>query len=251
MITLDIASKAVSEPDGSQRILFENLRFDMSPDVTSTALLGRSGSGKTTLLRILAGLDIHFEGTYCYRGQRLSQNVDAMARLRRDEIGYITQENTLLPDRTVTENVLLGLRSTPPLRSKAADQLTRVGLAGFGARRAGKLSGGEAQRVAIARALIREPRLVLADEPTGALDEATECDILDVVAELADSGVHFVIATHSGSVAQRCQRQLEIRDQKLTLAEHPVTSTAADQLCGCKSHSRSTVAVAKAVIPAS
>lgn len=215
MITLDILSKTVPEPSGAKRTLFKNLSFCVDYDTTSTALLGRSGSGKTTLLRILAGLDVKYDGNYHYRGTDLPQNLDDMARLRRNEIGYITQDNTLLTDRTVTENMLLGLRKTKENCASVAYQLGRVGLEGFGARNAGKLSGGEAQRVAIARALIREPRLVLADEPTGALDEETEHVVLDVLSELADNGVHFVIATHSKTVAQRCQRQLEIRDKQL------------------------------------
>ena len=215
MIDLDIIAKAVPEPDGSMRTLFEDLRFTLEDTASSTALLGRSGSGKTTLLRILAGLDVHYEGSYRYQRVEQPRNVDIMARLRRAQIGYVTQANTLLSDRTVRDNVLLGM-SAPDQRGHEADQqLERVGLAGFAARSAGKLSGGEAQRVALARALVREPRLILADEPTGALDEVTERHVLDVIDGLVADGVHVIIATHSQVVAQRCQRRLEIRDGRL------------------------------------
>lgn len=98
MIELGITSKVVPEPDGSGRALFEDLCFTVDEGATSTALLGRSGSGKTTLLRILGGLDVDFEGEYWYGGRQLSRNLDAMARLRRSEIAYITQSNSLLPD---------------------------------------------------------------------------------------------------------------------------------------------------------
>lgn len=215
MIDLDITCKTVPEPDGSLRVLFEDLRLTLDDDAGSTALLGRSGSGKTTLLRMLAGLDVSYQGTYRYRGEAQPRSVDAMARLRRAQIGYITQANTLLPDRTVLDNVLLGLSASAERRAGAGDQLERVGLAGFGSRPAGRLSGGEAQRVAIARALVRAPRLVLADEPTGALDDETEHHVLDVFDGLVEDGVQVVIATHSDVVARRCLRRLEIRDRRL------------------------------------
>lgn len=215
MIELSITSKVVPEPDGSGRVLFEGLCFTVDGRATSTALLGRSGSGKTTLLRILGGLDVDFEGEYRYRGRQLSRNLDDMARLRRSEIAYITQSNSLLPDRSVLDNVLLGLRPTARLKGEAATHLERVGLGDVGPKAAGKLSGGEAQRVAIARALVRKPRLVLADEPTGALDEETERDVLDVFRGLEGSDVTFIIATHSPTVAQGCQRQLRIQSRRL------------------------------------
>lgn len=210
MFTLHIGEKSIKEPDGRTRILFRNMSLTMSETDTSLAVLGRSGVGKTTLLRILAGLDVDYRGTYVLRGKTLPRNLDDMAAVRAGEIGYITQRSTLLRDLSVAHNITLGMPGKKALRNRVVALLERVGLPGFEDKIVGRLSGGEAQRVAIARALIREPRLILADEPTGSLDEETERDVLEMFRELQTHGVTFVIATHSPQLAGFCARRILI-----------------------------------------
>ncbi|RLP74711.1 ABC transporter ATP-binding protein [Mycetocola tolaasinivorans] len=217
MITLEHIGKTITEPNGTARVLFEDLSFALVEPGSSVAVLGRSGSGKTTLLRILAGLDTRFEGTHRYHGAALSRRYEDMARHRRDHIGFITQHYDLLGDRSVLSNVLMGARGRRSAeRRRASEYLELVGLTGFERKRPSVLSGGEAQRVAIARALVSEPAVILADEPTGALDEDTEEAVLTLFRTLQDRGCQLVIVTHSERVARHCDAQLLLTDRALT-----------------------------------
>lgn len=208
VIHLTNITKTVREPNGQDRPLFKSLQFSLDAPAQSVAILGRSGSGKSTLLRILAGLDVGYHGSYLFNGRELPKNTPAMARHRLDHIGFITQDYNLLDDRTVEQNVQLAVRDrqAPATRAKAC--LKMVQLIGYEQKRPRQLSGGEAQRVAIARVIAKRPTVVLADEPTGALDEETECSVLDLFATLQQRGTAFVIATHSERVAARCERRL-------------------------------------------
>lgn len=220
MIALRDVSKTITEPDRSPRVLFDRLDFELSDDERSVAITGRSGSGKSTLLRILAGLDTDFEGTYEHDGRALERTAPRMAAHRLRHIGIVTQDADLLGDRTVLDNVRLGV----PERSGSADPahaaLEAVGISHLAGKRPGRLSGGEAQRVAIARAIAKRPPVVLADEPTGALDERTEDDVLTLFDLLQRAGTRFVIVTHSGRIAQRCDRRLVLHQKRL-LEPHP------------------------------
>ncbi|MFB9776978.1 ABC transporter ATP-binding protein [Brevibacterium otitidis] len=216
MLTLENIHKTITEPNGEVRTLFDGLNLSISAGGAATAILGRSGSGKSTLLRILAGLDNDYSGTYAFNGRVLPRTAAARDRHRFEHIGIVTQDYQLLTDRSVRQNVMAGMtRRRADARELAADLLDLVGLSGYGRRRVGDLSGGEAQRVAIARALAKDPEIVLADEPTGALDADTENEILDLFEHLQETGVVFVIATHSEAVAERCQRRLRIDDAVL------------------------------------
>ncbi|MDO4888723.1 MAG: ATP-binding cassette domain-containing protein [Actinomycetaceae bacterium] len=227
MISLSDIRKEFRESGGQVRVIFDGMDFSVGDGAASVAVLGRSGSGKTTLLRMLAGLDIDYSGSYEHDGEALRKTDAAMAAFRRETIGYISQHYDLLADRNVAANVALALGSggrrggraekvTRALRAeKIARALEMVGLGGFEKKRVRQLSGGEAQRVAIARALAKDASIILADEPTGALDEATEDDILALFDDLQERDVTFVIATHSPKVAARCARRLEIRQQRL------------------------------------
>lgn len=215
IIELRGISKSVKEPNGETRILFKDLDFSLSENERSVALLGRSGSGKSSLLRILAGLDIGYRGDYLYRDHLLPRTANAMAKHRLDHIGIVTQRYDLISDLNVVRNVKLALRGGASADGEAEKALSAVGLKGFGTKRLRRLSGGEAQRVAIARAIVKAPELLLADEPTGALDEATETEVLDLFMSLGDSGARLVIATHSTRVADSCDRRLLLEGNRL------------------------------------
>ncbi|BDZ48882.1 ABC transporter ATP-binding protein [Frondihabitans sucicola] len=219
MIQLTSITKVIREPNGHPRTLFADLHFRLGDQDRSVAILGRSGSGKSSLLRLLAGLDTAYRGEYLADGMLLPRSAAGMARHRAAAVGIITQRYDLLPERTVLQNVRLGRADKQAATEEALRSLELVRLRGLAATRVRHLSGGEAQRVAIARALVKRPRLVLADEPTGALDASTEGEVLELFARLQDLGHRFVIATHSPTIAASCDRRLLLQDN--ALAELP------------------------------
>ena len=215
LLTLHSLTKSVREPDGSVRQIFDSLDFVMGSEERSVALLWRSGSGKTTLLRVLAGLDARYDGEYVFQGVVLPKRLDPLADHRRTHIGLVAQSYDLLDDFTVERNVLFGARGLEHPERRTREALAVVGLEGMGKKPVTKLSGGEAQRVAIARAIVKRPTLLLADEPTGALDEDTEGDILALFDSLQEAGTSFIIATHSPRVAAACHRRVTVKDHRL------------------------------------
>lgn len=191
------------------------------------AIMGRSGSGKTTLLNILGCLDRPDEGSYFLENEKVSAMEDEdLSRVRNRYMGFIFQSFHLLPRKSALENVLLprnyhenGLREVD--RERAIELLGRVGLGDRLEHRPNELSGGQRQRVAIARALINEPRVVLADEPTGNLDSRTSTAILDLLKELNREGQTIVIVTHEPHIAQRASRQISVKDGRIHHAYDP------------------------------
>ncbi|MEG1444569.1 ABC transporter ATP-binding protein [Glutamicibacter sp.] len=209
-------SKGFREANGTPHTLFQNTNFEADESDASIAVLGRSGSGKSTLLKILAGLDTHYMGEFRFNEEILQHKESRMAAFRKANVGVITQRYDLLPERTALQNVMLGLGGNKnAFRDPAADALGHVGLSKYENHRVGRLSGGEAQRVAIARAIVKSPAILIADEPTGALDEQTENEVLDLFDILRARGSLLVIATHSERVAQRCARQVVITGKKV------------------------------------
>ena len=193
------------------------LRVD---DGDSIAVTGPSGSGKSTLLSILGCLDRPSDGDYRLDGMPVASLDDVeLSRVRNRSIGFVFQSFHLIPQLTVAENV-----ETPLLyagvpagewRERARRGLARVGLAHRESHRPSELSGGEAQRAAIARALVLEPRLVLADEPTGNLDTATGEEIAGLLFELNREGRTLVLVTHNDALAARAARQVRLRDGRV------------------------------------
>ena len=180
-------------------------------------VMGPSGSGKTTLMDILGCLSRPSAGTYEFEGRRVDQIDDvALAALRGERIGFVFQTFNLLPRLTALENVELPMLyrrvARRQRRVRAAALLERVGLAGRAAHRPSELSGGERQRVAIARALVNQPSVILADEPTGALDSATGAAIMDLIQGLNRGGQTVVVVTHDPTIAARMHRILHLRD---------------------------------------
>ncbi len=185
------------------------------------AIVGESGSGKSTLLNVIAGLDRPDAGEVRLEGRALDfSDDDALALWRRRNLGFVFQAFHLLPYLSVAENVALPLALLGAGRGARAERaealLASVGLAGLGARKPGSLSGGEMQRVAIARALAHEPRLVLADEPTGNLDEAAAAAVLDCLRDAVKrAGAAALMVTHSRVAAARADRVLRLAAGRL------------------------------------
>lgn len=182
------------------------------------AISGPSGVGKSTLLHLLGTLDRPTSGEILFRGKDLKKmGRDAVNRLRNREIGFVFQFYHLLPEFTALENVMMPAlaqgRSRRGCTARAEELLNTVGLAERMTHKPGMLSGGEQQRVAIARALFNEPSLVLADEPTGNLDERTGEGITDLLWKLKrDSGITLVVVTHSDKLAQQADRWLYLHE---------------------------------------
>jgi lipoprotein-releasing system ATP-binding protein len=176
------------------------------------ALVGASGVGKSTLLHLLGGLDRPSAGRVLFEGEDVfARGEAALVRFRRHQVGFVFQFYNLLGEMTALENAmlpaLLARRSWSDARQRAADALAEVGLADRLRHRPGELSGGEQQRVAIARALVPEPRIILADEPTGNLDPKTSEVVFDLFLRLqAERGIAFLIATHNPELARRAER---------------------------------------------
>jgi putative ABC transport system ATP-binding protein len=201
------------------------------------AVMGASGSGKSTLMNIIGCLDTPTEGSYVLDGKRVDGlNRNALADIRNEKLGFVFQGFNLLPRTSALDNVELPLlydragRWTDT-RAMAVAALERVGLGERLDHQPSELSGGQQQRVAIARALVTQPRLLLADEPTGNLDSRTTVEVMQLFQELNDQGITIVLVTHEPEVAAYAKRIVEMRDGRL-IRDHAVADRrrAADDL---------------------
>jgi putative ABC transport system ATP-binding protein len=193
------------------------------------AIMGASGSGKSTLLNILGTLDRPDGGRYMLDGQDVGSLGDkALAQFRNRKIGFVFQSFNLLPRYSATRNVelpmLYGGVPRAERRRRAEAALTRVGLGERMHHQPNELSGGQQQRVSIARSLVQNPVLLLADEPTGALDSETTLQIMDLFCELHRSGMTIILVTHEPAVAEYAQRILRVRDGRIVADERKVTA---------------------------
>lgn len=190
-------------------------------DKELVAIVGPSGSGKSTTMHILGLLDKPTSGKYYLDGVDTAKfSGDKLSALRNKRLGFIFQNFFLLPKLTALDNVILPLTyryeekiSHAEMKTRAMSMLEKVGMAEFAQHRPGELSGGQQQRVAIARALVGHPRIIMADEPTGALDTKTSQQIMDLLEkQVTETGTTVVIITHSPEIAKQCHRSINIRD---------------------------------------
>ena len=186
------------------------------------AIMGPSGSGKSTILNLIGCLDKPTSGRYYLEDREVSRlNGDELAQVRGKKIGFIFQTFNLLPRLSALANVELGMRYVGSSdRKKATEALERVGLGERTNHRPTELSGGEQQRVAIARALVKNPPLLLADEPTGNLDSTSGGEIISILTSLhAEQGITLVIITHDTNIASHCQRIIHLKDGQIVQEE--------------------------------
>jgi lipoprotein-releasing system ATP-binding protein len=216
--------------------LFRGLNLEIQAG-EMVAVVGQSGAGKSTLLHILGALDAPTAGTVvCASINVATLTQRQAAAFRNREIGYVWQFHYLLPEFTALENVAMPLMARGQSRREAsvvaANWLREVGLEDRGDHRPGELSGGEQQRVALARALVNSPRLLLADEPTGDLDETTAGRVFDLIERLhASHGLTSILVTHNMDLAARCTRTLRLESGKLAqLAYTPQTERNSGQI---------------------
>ena len=212
--------KKVFRSGSSELVLFENLSFQAAAG-EMLAIVGESGAGKSTLLHILGALDSPSAGdVYCAQLRLRSLSENEAADFRNREVGFVWQFHYLMPEFTALENVAMPLllrgRSRSEGETEALRWLREVGLEQRSHHRSGELSGGEQQRVALARALITQPKLLLADEPTGDLDSRTADSVFELISRLhRDYQLTSLIATHNFAFARRCHRVLRLQHGRM------------------------------------
>ena len=190
------------------------------------AIIGQSGSGKSTCMNIIGCLDVPTEGTYLLNGEDVSNLTDdQQAEIRNKTLGFIFQQYNLLPKLNILENVKLpllykGLKESEQ-KERAMEALNRVGIADKYHHKPSQLSGGQQQRASIARALAGSPSVILADEPTGALDSKTSREVIDFLIELNEQGNTIILITHDNFIASRAKRVIRLQDGKITYDGSP------------------------------
>lgn len=221
LIELSKVNKEIRLGNGHLSIL-KDIDLSVRPG-EFVAIIGASGSGKSTLLNILGLLDKPSAGSYHFKGKPVDQmKDDQLARIRNQEIGFVFQSFNLIPYYSALRNVEVPLAyaSAPDRRAIARKLLDRVGLSERLDHRPAVLSGGEKQRVAIARALSANPSLILADEPTGALDSRSGQEIISIFKEMHDEGKTIIMVTHDPGIASHAQRTIVVRDGVIADERH-------------------------------
>ena len=211
----------ISKSYAKDRVILDQLSLEINAG-ERVAIVGPSGSGKTTLLNLIGTLDRPDVGKMVFDGQDLSaMNDQQLAQFRNRKIGFVFQLHHLLPQLSLMENVLLPTLTDPSLQGKQVEErakrlIERVGLSGVVVQKPSELSGGECQRTAVVRALINRPALLLADEPTGALDQKSSGNLTDLLIDLnKEEGVALVVVTHSMDVAKKMDRIYRLENGRL------------------------------------
>lgn len=219
MIEISNVTKTYNPKKSNAFTALKNVSLKIE-DGEMAAVIGKSGAGKSTLLHILACIDNYQDGEYKIDStlvKKLSER--QIAKIRNEKIGMVMQDFALIEDFSALENVMLPLnfakKKKPNRRELALSALKSVGMEEFAKKPVSKLSGGQKQRVAIARAIVNEPSLILADEPTGALDTKTSAEIMEVFKKLNSEGRTIIIVTHDPRVAEQCGRVIEISDGEI------------------------------------
>ena len=221
MIELTDIKKIYNKGSANEFEALKNISSSVD-DGEMIAVIGKSGAGKSTLLHILACIDSYEDGEYRIDGE-LVKNLSEkkLADIRNRKIGLVMQDFALVDDFSCIENVLLPLDfaknkvKSSEKKKSALDALASVGMDSMSAKRTNRLSGGQKQRVAIARAIVNNPSLILADEPTGALDTVTSAEIMELFHKLHQKGKTVIIVTHDTGIAEQCDRIIEISDGKI------------------------------------
>lgn len=216
MIRLENINKYYQQGDSQFHVLHDiNLNIDAGELV---AIIGESGSGKSTLINIIGFLDDKFEGTYYYNNEPIHDyGRKDFSKLRNENVGFVFQNFKLLRDVSVAENVALPLlyagKKRAEIKERVSEVLSKVGLAGYENKLPKNMSGGQQQRVSIARAIATNPKFLIADEPTGALDTQTSQEIMNLFKELnRESHTTIILVTHDPHVAEQCERVVTILD---------------------------------------
>lgn len=219
-VTMDYRTGGSSNPQANAVRALDNVNLDIVAG-SSLSIMGPSGSGKTTLLHVLAGILKPTQGTVVYKNRDMATLPDAYrTRLRRSDFGFVFQSGQLIEELSAEENVALPLMLTGADYKKAvaaaSDWLERLGLQQLASHRPGEMSGGQRQRIAIARALAISPSVIFADEPTGALDQATGEQIIELLTGwCARTGASLIMVTHDPNVARSCQMTIHMQDGRI------------------------------------
>jgi len=220
MIKLENICKTYSKGKNNAVDALKNVSLNIKKGEL-TAIIGKSGSGKTTLLNIIGCIDTSDSGNYYLDGKKINKkNEAALSAIRNKSIGIVMQEFALIGSDSALENVMLPFyfdnkASLKKAKELALSVLSSVGMDSMAAKPVNKLSGGQKQRVAIARAIVNKPSVILADEPTGALDSKTAAEIMALFRELNKNGHTIIIVTHDLEIANQCDRIIEISDGRI------------------------------------
>ncbi|MBO5469984.1 MAG: ABC transporter ATP-binding protein [Lachnospiraceae bacterium] len=223
MITLEHVTKTYNRKKTNAFTALKDVSLTIG-DGELVAVMGKSGAGKSTLLHILACIDTYDEGDYRLGEQEIRNLSEGrLARIRNEHIGLVMQDYALVEDFTVLDNVMLPLnlakKKAKNRKQIALEALEKVEMRDLAKKKVSELSGGQKQRTAIARAIVNEPDVLLADEPTGALDSENAETVMALFRKINEEGTTVVIVTHDGDLAQCCDRIIEIKDGEITTEE--------------------------------
>ena len=223
MITLEHVTKTYNRKKTNAFTALKDVSLTIG-DGELVAIMGKSGAGKSTLLHILACIDTYDEGDYRLGEQEIRNLSEGrLARIRNEHIGLVMQDYALVEDFTVLDNVMLPLnlakKKAKNRKQIALEALEKVEMRDLAKKKVSELSGGQKQRTAIARAIVNEPDVLLADEPTGALDSENAETVMALFRKINEEGTTVVIVTHDGDLAECCDRIIEIKDGEITTEE--------------------------------